>query len=143
MAIDQECNHYYQFVEGYTTSEHFKTFIESLPLECGTSLLMDNASIHKSAQMKSVFSRKGFNSLFIPPYSPECNPIENVFSSLKHSYRKQAMDFKKYPIDILKHILNKVIDRTMYQRCFLSMERHIESYKSINSVDLNGILSYF
>jgi len=50
-------------------------------------LIMDNVSFHKSKKIIDMVNSKGHLILFIPPYSPQCNPIEEVFSELKRKYR--------------------------------------------------------
>ena len=47
------------------------------------SFLMDNVSFHKSKIIKNIANNSSNNLLFIPPYSPELNPIEEFFSLLK------------------------------------------------------------
>jgi transposase len=71
---------------GSITGEKFRDFIGNLPYAPGTVLLMDNASIHKGDSLLSM-RIKGYNPLFTPPYSPEFNPVENVFSVVKGSFR--------------------------------------------------------
>ncbi|MFP4098940.1 MAG: transposase [Alphaproteobacteria bacterium] len=48
-----------------------------------TSVIMDNAAFHKSNKTKVLIEEKGAVLLFLPPYSPELNPIENDFGALK------------------------------------------------------------
>ena len=50
-------------------------------------LLMDNVAFHKTKKLKELVENKGLSLLFIPPYSPRCNPIEEVFSLLKRRFR--------------------------------------------------------
>ena len=130
MSIDRNDHHYYEFVEGTTNAERFKAFIENQPWPKGTVLLMDNASIHTSPLVKKTIMKKGYDTIYIPPYTPECNPIENVFSVLKHKYRVDALDFSKQTENILINIAEHKIDKTMYNRCFLSMEKYIADYES-------------
>lgn len=49
--------------------------------------IMDNVSFHKSKKIIDLVHSKGHRIVFIPPYSPQCNPIEEVFSELKRKYR--------------------------------------------------------
>ena len=49
---------------------------------------MDNAPIHQSYRIKELVENTGNHMLFIPPYSPDCNPIEEVFSKLKSILKK-------------------------------------------------------
>jgi len=45
---------------------------------------MDNASIHKRESCKKLLSEHNFDLMFLPAYSPQLNPIEEVFSKWKH-----------------------------------------------------------
>lgn len=47
---------------------------------------MDNVGFHKTNEVTGLLRRKNDNFDFIPPYSPELNPIEGVFSKLKSCY---------------------------------------------------------
>ena len=49
---------------------------------------MDNVAFHKTTEVKTYLQSKKCNLLFIPPYSPEFNPIELAFSKIKNAYRK-------------------------------------------------------
>lgn len=145
MAIDRHCNHYYEFVTGTTNSKRFEDFIKKLQWPKGTTIIMDNASIHKTKLITKALTEKGYTSLFIPPYTPECNPIENVFSSMKHHYRKDAMDYSKNPENLLKTIIDTKLDKTMYDRCYINMETYIKDYekKYKDSPMYQGILKFF
>ena len=52
---------------------------------------MDNVSFHKSKEVKEYISKTDNNILYVPPYSPQFNPIELVFSKMKHNYRKLSV----------------------------------------------------
>ena len=66
-------------------------------------LVLDNASIHKSQYLRSICEEKGIRLEFLPPYSPDFNPIETCFSVIK-SFLKKYRDFvhscndAKYPL---------------------------------------------
>jgi transposase len=49
--------------------------------------IMDNASFHKSQKTKELIEAKDCNLIFLPPYSPDFNPIEKSWGSLKKLYR--------------------------------------------------------
>ena len=51
------------------------------------AILMDNIAFHKSKDIIELLKNHSLQCLFIPPYSPRCNPIEEVFSWLKRSFR--------------------------------------------------------
>jgi transposase len=59
-----------------------------LPLIKNKYILMDNVGFHKTKNVLSLIDKSTNTSLFIPPYSPEFNPIENVFSIIKNNFRK-------------------------------------------------------
>lgn len=52
-------------------------------LKPNSTLIMDNASFHKKAEIKALADSSGHHVLFLPPYSPDFNPIEKVFAHLK------------------------------------------------------------
>ena len=53
-----------------------------------TTIVMDNASFHRKSQLISLAENAGLRLVFLPPYSPEHNPIENFWSWLKRYLRK-------------------------------------------------------
>ena len=66
----------------------FQNFLTRLPYPKGTVIVLDNASVHRTKAVLSTATDKGYHLLFIPPYTPEANPIENVFGLIKRSYYK-------------------------------------------------------
>ena len=53
-------------------------------------VIMDNLSSHKNAAVRAAIPARGARLVFLPPYSPDLNPIEQVFAKLKHLLRKAA-----------------------------------------------------
>jgi transposase len=53
-------------------------------------VVMDNLSSHKGPNVRAAIEAAGAKLLFIPPYSPDFNPIENAFAKLKALLRKAA-----------------------------------------------------
>ena len=51
---------------------------------------MDNLASHKSAAVRKAIRKARAHLLFLPPYSPDLNPIEQVFAKLKHLLRDAA-----------------------------------------------------
>lgn len=59
-------------------------------LQPGDLVIMDNLSSHKNADVEDAIRDAGARLLFLPPYSPDMNPIEMAFSKLKTLLRKAA-----------------------------------------------------
>ena len=59
-------------------------------LVSGNIVFMDNLSSHKKPAVRAAIRARGARLLFLPPYSPDLNPIEQVFAKLKHLLRKAA-----------------------------------------------------
>ena len=66
-------------VEGSTTREVFEAYLERVlapTLRPGQVVLMDNLSAHKGGRVKEIIEGRGCELLYLPPYSPDFNPIE-------------------------------------------------------------------
>jgi transposase len=71
----------------------FETYVESQlapALEKGDVVIMDNLAAHKSRTAEKAIRDKGAWILFLPPYSPDLNPIEMAFAKLKGLLRAKA-----------------------------------------------------
>ncbi len=71
----------------------FEAYIETQlapTLEPGDVVILDNLAAHKSPQTERIIRAQGAFILFLPPYSPDLNPIEMAFSKLKAHLRKMA-----------------------------------------------------
>ena len=66
----------------------FIEFLKSLQMKTFSILVMDNVSFHHSKDVRDYCENQNLILIFTPPYSPWFNPIENVFSMIKHHYRK-------------------------------------------------------
>lgn len=78
-------------VEGSTTREVFETYLECVlapSLSPGQVVVMDNLSSHKGGRVKEIIEGCGCELLYLPPYSPDFNPIEQAFSKIKGLMRK-------------------------------------------------------
>ena len=89
---------------GYTDSTRFNQWLDQclLPvLEPGWTIIPDNASFYKGARTKELIEKAGCNLLYLPPYSPDFNPIENQWATLKSHYKtfKQRGYEHDYAID--------------------------------------------
>jgi len=71
----------------------FQTYVEQVlapTLTPGDVVIMDNLPAHKAAGVRETIERAGAELLFLPPYSPDFNPIENAFAKLKALLRARA-----------------------------------------------------
>ena len=78
-------------VEGSTTREVFETYLEHLlapTLEPGQMVVMDNLSAHKGGRVWEIVEDRGCELLYLPPYSPDLNPIEEAFTKVKGLIRR-------------------------------------------------------
>jgi transposase len=78
-------------VEGATTREVFEAYLECVlapTLERGQVVVMVNLPAHKGGRVEEIVEGKGCELLYLPPYSPDLNPIEQAFSKVKGLLRK-------------------------------------------------------
>jgi len=59
-------------------------------------IVMDNASFHRKGRLRLMAEAAGHSVLFLPPYSPELNPIENFWAWLKRRLRKILPDYSTF-----------------------------------------------
>ena len=69
----------------------FTAFVETLDTNERDVLLMDNASIHKTKTVQDTIVGRGMTPCYLPPYTPEFQPIEHCFSILKQKFRTIPM----------------------------------------------------
>ncbi len=80
-------------LDGAMNGAAFKAYVEQLlapSLAPGDIAIMDNLSSHKVAGVRDAIKAVGAFLLYLPPYSPDLNPIELAFSKLKALLRKAA-----------------------------------------------------
>jgi transposase len=81
------------FLEGPIDGQSFRVYVEKvlLPtLRPGDIVVMDNLGSHKGKVIRQLIRSAGAKLFFLPKYSPDLNPIEQVFAKLKHLLRKAA-----------------------------------------------------
>jgi len=75
-------------------------------LKPGDVVVLDNLAAHRDAAVQERFAAAGVELAYLPPYSPDLNPIENVFSKVKTLLRKaEARTF-----DVLTHAIGRVLE---------------------------------
>lgn len=79
-------------IDGGMKSEDFLAFLRKLgpKLRPGQLVCMDNLQAHKSQKVKTLIRSYGAKPLYLPPYSPDLNPIEAAWAKIKHLARKRA-----------------------------------------------------
>jgi transposase len=78
-------------VEGATNREVFETYVEQIlapTLRRGQVVVMDNLTAHKGERVRELIEKQGCELLYLPPYSPDFNPIEEAFAKIKSLMRK-------------------------------------------------------
>jgi transposase len=78
-------------IDGPINGESFRSYVQQflLPtLRPGDIVVMDNLGSHKGGMIRRLIRAAGARPLFLPPYSPDLNPIEQVFAKLKTLLRK-------------------------------------------------------
>ena len=80
-------------LDGPINGEWFFAYVQQLlvpTLSPGDVVIMDNLGSHKGKAVRRAIRKAGAHLLFLPPYSPDLNPIEQVFAKLKALLRKAA-----------------------------------------------------
>ncbi len=80
-------------LDGPMTGVWFLAYVEQVlvpTLQPGDTVILDNLPSHKGAAVREAIEAAGARLLFLPPYSPDFNPIENAFAKLKALLRKAA-----------------------------------------------------
>ena len=80
-------------LEGAMNGECFRAWVEQMlasALKPGDIVIMDNLAAHKVAGIRQAIEKSGARLLYLPPYSPDLNPIENAFAKLKAIVRAVA-----------------------------------------------------
>jgi len=98
-------------VEGPTTRGVFETYLERVlapSLRAGQVVVMDNLSSHKGGRVKELIEERGCKLVYLPPYSPDLNPIEEAFSKLKTLLRKAGARTREALIEAMGRALEAV-----------------------------------
>jgi transposase len=80
-------------LEGPINGESFRLYVDQVlipTLQPGDIVIMDNLGSHRSSAVRRALRAVGAKLFFLPKYSPDLNPIEMLFSKLKHGLRKAA-----------------------------------------------------
>jgi len=103
-------------LEGPIDGESFRTYVERrlVPtLREGDIVIMDNLGSHKGKAVRELIRSAGAKLFFLPKYSPDLNPIEQVFAKLKHLLRKAAAR----TIEAICTAIGQILGTFTYEEC--------------------------
>lgn len=98
-------------LDGPINGERFRVYVERVlapTLTPGDIVVMDNLGSHKSTAVRRAIRRAGAKLFFLPKYSPDLNPIEQLFAKLKHHLRAAQQRTRETLSDAVAQILATV-----------------------------------
>jgi transposase len=110
-------------VEGAVDGAVFEGYLREMvvpALEEGDVMVMDNLSAHKGEGVRELIESTGAEVLYLPPYSPEFNPIEEAFSKIKNLLRKAGARVREALVEAIGQALYEVTEedaRAFFEHC--------------------------
>ena len=114
-------------VDGAVNGDVFEAFVEQVlvpALHPGDIVVMDNLSSHKRETTRKLIEDVEARVLFLPPYSPDLNPIEMVFAKIKHLLRSLECRTRKALWEAMQSVLDAVTPSdaiNCYKHCGYSL----------------------
>jgi transposase len=103
-------------LDGPINGDAFQAYVEQIlvpQLAPGDTVLMDNLGSHRRPAIRAAIEATGARLIYLPPYSPDFNPIENAFAKLKALLRKAAAR----TVDGLWSVIGRLVDLFTPQEC--------------------------
>lgn len=103
-------------IDGAMTGDAFTAYAETLlapALKPGDIVILDNLPAHKVSGARAAIERAGAMLVFLPPYSPDFNPIEQAFAKIKALLRKAAAR----TVDALEAAIASALDAFTREEC--------------------------
>lgn len=103
-------------LKGPVDADAFVTYLEACvvpTLKPGEIVVLDNVSSHHDDRVRPLIQHTGAKLCYLPPYSPDLNPIENAFSQLKASLRKLG----EKTFEGLTTAVGRLLDATQAEHC--------------------------
>ena len=103
-------------LDGPVNGASFLAWVEQMLVHTvapGDVVVLDNLSSHKGRAVRAAIRNAGAHILFLPPYSPDLNPIEQVFAKLKHLLRRA----EARSIDTLVSAIGLLLDAFSPDEC--------------------------
>jgi transposase len=101
-------------VEGATTTAVFETYVERVlapTLRSGQVVVMDNLTAHKGERIRHLIEERGCELMYLPPYSPDFNPIEEAFAKIKGILRKAEARSREALIEMIGQAISVISAR--------------------------------
>lgn len=98
-------------VVGSTTAAVFEAYVEQVlapTLKPAQVVVMDNLTAHKGGKVREVIEQRGAELVYLPPYSPDFNPIEEAFSKIKGLLRKAEARTREALLEALGRAISAV-----------------------------------
>ncbi len=102
--------------DGAINGERFRAYVEQMlapTLRQDDIVLLDNLSSHKAAGIAEAIAVQGAQLIYLPPYSPDLNPIEQAFAKFKAALRRAAERTR----DALWQAIGRILERYQPQEC--------------------------
>ena len=103
-------------LDGPMDGRMFAAYVEQIlakETRRGDLVILDNLPAHKTAAVRAAFERHRIDYRYLPPYSPDLNPIENAFSKLKRLVRSTA----ERTVDGLWNAIGRLLDQFSPTEC--------------------------
>jgi transposase len=98
-------------VDGAVNADVFEAFVGQVlvpQLKSGDVVVLDNLSSHKRSRTRELIEAAGAQLVFLPPYSPDLNPIEMVFSKVKQLLRSLACRTRESLWQAMQSVLDRI-----------------------------------
>ena len=98
-------------LDGAVNAQAFEAFVEKVlvpQLKAGDVVVMDNLSSHKRPRTRELIESAGAKLVYLPPYSYDMNPIENIFAKIKQLLRSLTCRTRETLWQAMQSVLDKV-----------------------------------
>jgi len=134
-----ESLYYFTALDGPANEETFASFLVDLLAFIGDNpeamLIMDNVRFHKTLGIRNMLDASVVGYKYLPSYSPQLNPIENLFGVWKQCVRRMNYNDKE-SLDATIHAASETITTNMCANMYRRMEDNVN--RELNGVDMQN-----